>query len=513
MENQFIERHIVIGLITSTDYLQKIEKSWNSEYLESSTAKHLAAWCWEYYNKYNKAPNQDIEGIFYQKCREGLNTDIAEEFEEEILPDLSVEYERKGFNLDYLLDQSKKYFSERHLQIHSETIKALVQQGDLIEAERLANSYTPVQTNSGNAINLSDQTSLERIAHAFDSASKPLFYYSGALGQFLNHQLIREGFIAFMASEKRGKSYLLLDIAKKAVQQRLKVAFFQAGDMSESQQIRRIGINLLKKSDREEYCGKMYEPVKDCIFNQLDQCEKKVRECDFGPFKSSSIEHLRYHITRDEIIDQVEGNDDYLPCHNCKEYQQKSWGAVWLKKVDAGNPIEKYEVMRAFEKYFIKKKRQLMLSTHANNSLSVHDIKSILDVWYKESFIPDVVIVDYADLLTTIRQKEERHKQNEIWKDLRSLSQERKCLVITATQADADSYDRNLLSLKNFSEDKRKYAHVTAMYGLNQDKYGREKEIGIMRINELLAREGDQSRAVTVLQNLRRGQPVLTSYW
>ena len=102
---------------------------------------------------------------------------------------------------------------------------------------------------------------------------------------------------------------------------------------------------------------------------------------------------------------------------------------------------------------------------------------------------------------------------------MRNLSQERRQgkqpLVITATQADADSYDKNLLTLKNFSEDKRKYGHCTAMYGLNQDPQGNEKKIGVMRINELVIREGgcDTINVVYVLQNLRRGLPVLGSYY
>ena len=69
--------------------------------------------------------------------------------------------------------------------------------------------------------------------------------------------------------------------------------------------------------------------------------------------------------------------------------------------------------------------------------------------------------------------------------------------------------------MKNFSEDKRKYAHVTAMYGLNQDPQDREKKIGLMRINEIVVREGDFSntKEVTVIQNLARGRPFLGSYY
>ena len=86
--------------------------------------------------------------------------------------------------------------------------------------------------------------------------------------------------------------------------------------------------------------------------------------------------------------------------------------------------------------------------------------------------------------------------------------------MLTATQADAESYKKGTLSLTNFSEDKRKYAHVTAQYGLNQDPYGREKKLGVMRINEIVVREGEFSadNEVYVLQDLTMGRPYLESF-
>jgi hypothetical protein len=85
------------------------------------------------------------------------------------------------------------------------------------------------------------------------------------------------------------------------------------------------------------------------------------------------------------------------------------------------------------------------------------------------------------------------------------------CLVITATQAAASSYDHATQRLSDFSEDKRKYAHCTAMYGLNQTD--QEKKIGLMRLNELVVREGDYDRSTTisVLQRLQMGRVFLGS--
>ena len=187
-----------------------------------------------------------------------------------------------------------------------------------------------------------------------------------------------------------------------------------------------------------------------------------------------------------------------------------------MESVDTGNPLTVKEAQDAVEAFFINNKRRFKLSSHANGTLSIKQIKALLDIWEKQDdFVPDVIVIDYADLLVAEGRVEFRHQQNEIWKGMRNLSQERHCLVLTATQADANSYEQNRLKLKNFSEDKRKYAHVTACYGLNQDTKDREKKIGIMRINEIVIREGDFSNSseVTVLQKLERGRPFLSSYW
>ena len=44
-----IERKILIGLITNTDYCNKIKSIWDIQLFESSTAKQMANWCWEYF--------------------------------------------------------------------------------------------------------------------------------------------------------------------------------------------------------------------------------------------------------------------------------------------------------------------------------------------------------------------------------------------------------------------------------------------------------------------------------
>ena len=513
-----IERKIIIGLIVSTDFLQQVRHMWDAHLLESVTARRMAGWCWEYFERYNRAPMQDIEGIFYAKLKDGgVGKDVAEEIEQDILPKLSEEFAEGGFNLQYTLDETYKYLRERRVLRHAERLEGLLAEGEVDEAEKTACEYHPIMNGSETELILNSEVVLKRVELAFDEASDPLIQYDGRMGEFFGHQLTRASLVAFLAPEKRGKTFWMLDMAMKACKQGKRVAFFQAGDLTEGQLLKRVAIYLARRSDRERYCVGHYEPVRDCVHNQTDTCRRECRVCSFGVFEGRDINEIRTEVQMDELIDAYENNKEYVRCTRCKEYDKNNWGAVWLQWVDGVDPLTKEEATKKIHSFFINTPRHMRLSTHANNTLSIAQIRATLGVWEKaDGFIPDIIVVDYADLLVPEVRMEFRHQQNEIWKGLRRLSQEKgQPLVITATQADAESYKQGRLRLSNFSEDKRKYSHATAFYGLNQDPRGREKRIGLMRINELLLREDDYDtgRDVYVLQNLRRGRAYLGSFF
>lgn len=142
-----IERKIIIGLITSTDYCQKIKELYSPKLIESQTAKLLANWCWEYYNQFEKSPGKDIEAIFYAKLKATkIAKDIAEEIEQEILPSLSEQSVEEVFNLEYLVTETEKYFNQRNIQILADSIQILVTKGELEDANKLIREYKPVES-------------------------------------------------------------------------------------------------------------------------------------------------------------------------------------------------------------------------------------------------------------------------------------------------------------------------------------------------------------------------------
>ena len=519
---EFFERRIITGMIVSKDFLDRMERFWDSTLLESPELRMIADWCMEYYRKYNRAPDANIESIYMASLKENFLSKSDAQYIEEVLTSLSDEYGRDSqFNSAYLYDQAVKYLKARELERHNEEIQGLLDMGQVEEAERLAQSYTPaIAPEAEMGLDLSSEEALERIERAFNETQQRVLSYPGALGEMWNEHLVRGGFFSLLAPEKRGKTFMLIEMSLRAIRQKANVAFFEAGDMTESQLLRRICVYIARRSDREKYCQERFIPVGDCIFNQLDTCKRSDRNCDHGIFEDLDFETFERNkaqfINWETLKEKWEEFPDYEPCdsHSCN----KRKGSIWIKKVRKTKPLTAEQAKKALKTFFKKYRRRFRLDTYPAGFLTVGGIRKCLDNWEKyDGFVPDIIAIDYADLLTVDDRdvREFRHRQDHIWKGLRALSQERHVLLITATQADAESYKKGRLSLSNFSEDKRKFAHVTAQYGLNQDPQGREKKLGVMRINEIVVREGEfnADNEVYVLQDLAAGRPFLESFF
>jgi len=515
--SQNIERKIVIGLISNTEYFKAVRKFIKAELFQSGVAKVLAGWCLEHFDKYREAPGNLIGDIYMKKLQaNAISADVGEEIEEEILPGLSDEYVEEGIDLAPLIDYTQQYFEERKLQDLRSELEVLLDKGEVEEAANLVMEFRKT-THVQDELIFDSPNIAAAVNRALTQTYEPLVRFPGALGLFWNDQFVRGAMVGFIAPEKRGKTAMMMDIAKRGTRQGNKVAWFSAGDMTTNQCVRRATISTVGKTDREKYVGPCFVPVRDCVKNQLNLCDKRVRESNYGIFEDRGWDEkmLKESVTMSMLLEAYEADSDYQPCYNCSAYLKNSLGVPWIKKQEV-KLLGVREAEKVMENWYCKKNRSFRISTHINGSLSVKGIREVLDSWrLVDNYVPDIVIIDYADLLVPSTKMEFRHQQNQIWKDLRGLNQELDCLLITATQADAASYEVDTLGLGNFSEDKRKYGHVTAMYGLNQDKHGREKAIGLLRINELVLREDafDVKRCVTVLQDLKLYRAVTGSYF
>jgi replicative DNA helicase len=131
---------------------------------------------------------------------------------------------------------------------------------------------------------------------------------------------------------------------------------------------------------------------------------------------------------------------------------------------------------------------------------------------YLEDFLPDVVVVDYADILRPEDARlEGRERIAETWMMLKNLAQTRHCLSVTASQTTRDAIDKKNLTQKDTPEDIRKNAIADVIIPLNQTQ--REKRMSYLRVGLMVHRhrEVDEFQQIHVLQQLKLGQPLLDS--
>jgi hypothetical protein len=427
------ERRVLTGMIVDTTVLGRIEPKWTDQMFKSSWANRVASWCIKYFRGYAEAPKGEIAHLcasWASKSDDQEGIALVERF----LASLSDEYESlaEESNSDYVLDIACLYFNRVQVEKLADAIQGDVEIGDVDGALERVNSFGKVEMGFGEGIDVFHDK--EAIREALADKRDPLIQYPGDLGEFFGSSFERDGFIAFLGPEKRGKTFWLMDVAYRAMCQRKKTAFFAVGDMTQGQMLRRFLTRLVR---RPLFPGKVEYPI------AIDTSEDTT---------DVATESRKYkeRVTLTEIKEA------------CRRLR--------IKKIKSKNPY-------------------LKMSVHPNSSLSVSGLNSVLESWEKDDWIPDVIVIDYADILDMhYRDLDGRESINETWKQLRRLSQERHCLVVTATQADARSYTTGTMDMSNFSEDKRKMAHVTGMIGLNQKED--EQDFGVMRLNWVGLREG-----------------------
>lgn len=510
-----IERQIIMAMVVSTQYLAEISSMPINplDYLQIAFTQEVADWCLDYYEQYQEAPLRHIQDIYNAKVRAEELEEVMEGAISDFLASISEEYDDADkFNAGYILDETIKYFASVKVKDLSETLREDIEAGDPDAAREAIETFEFVERRKMKSVDPFEDDEL--VKRAFKAQEKPVMEMPGAFGEMVNSTLTRKSFVTFLAPEKRGKTWMMLHLAFWGFRSRIKVAFFSFGDMDEEQLTRRLMIYMAKRSDQEKYCRELLVPCLDCKRNQEDDCDIADRTNFFNLFGEETDDDGNQLKMSFEEAEEI----GYKPCSSCSKYDPKEYvGAHWFEKREPVKPLtyrEANKIKRVMKKRF--RGRSFKMSFYPNDTGNVRDMEMELEGWERdEGFVPDLILCDYPDIMapeSDSRQLDVRHQINTTWKRLRRLSQVKHACLVAVTQADGKSYDQKTLKTNNYSEDKRKYSHLTACFGINQVKY--EKKEGIWRINELMAREDESmEREVVCLGRLQMGRPILHSYW
>lgn len=99
---------------------------------------------------------------------------------------------------------------------------------------------------------------------------------------------------------------------------------------------------------------------------------------------------------------------------------------------------------------------KLIIKEYPMKSASIQTIQSHLSRLRLKGIVPDVVIIDYGDLLRNVEtssREEKRHGLEAIWQDMKALAQTLKIPVVTATQTNRTGYAADIIMPDQVSED------------------------------------------------------------
>jgi len=104
-------------------------------------------------------------------------------------------------------------------------------------------------------------------------------------------------------------------------------------------------------------------------------------------------------------------------------------------------------------KYTDMKLGRLIIKEFPTNTASIYTIRSHIERLDVKGFIPDVIIIDYADIMRSTRQFDSlRHELKLIYEELRGFASEKGIPIWTASQSNKEGSNADVVDLSNMSE-------------------------------------------------------------
>jgi replicative DNA helicase len=124
---------------------------------------------------------------------------------------------------------------------------------------------------------------------------------------------------------------------------------------------------------------------------------------------------------------------------------------------------------------------RLIIKEYPTGSASVLTLRNHIEKLLLKGFTPDIIMIDYADIMRSSRKFDSlRHELKLIYEELRNMAMEMKIPIWTASQANRDSANSEVVGLENMSE-----AYGKAMVAdvvLSLSRKAAEKSVGVGRI-------------------------------
>ena len=126
---------------------------------------------------------------------------------------------------------------------------------------------------------------------------------------------------------------------------------------------------------------------------------------------------------------------------------------------------------------------KLIVKEYPTKSATTNTIKAHLSKLLKRGIKPDMILVDYADLLKPVTvRKEKRNELESIYEELRAISQEFACPIWTASQTNRSGLNAEVITMEQISEAFNKCFVADLIFTISRTITDKQKNQGKMFI-------------------------------
>lgn len=175
----------------------------------------------------------------------------------------------------------------------------------------------------------------------------------------------------------------------------------------------------------------------------------------------------------------------------------------YLTNIPSNEVIDhKDEVKRCYENMELGR---LIIKEYPTSTASVITVRSHLEKLLMKSFVPHIILIDYADIMRSTRQYDSlRHELKLIYEELRTLAQDLNVPVWSASQSNREGSNSDIVGLDNMSE-----AYAKAMVAdlvVSISRKPAEKASGVARLFVAKNRAGRDGLLFNIRMDTSRSQ-------
>lgn len=216
-----------------------------------------------------------------------------------------------------------------------------------------------------------------------------------------------------------------------------------------------------------------------------------VNQAVVSLMENRKVLYISLEMSEDKIAQRF---DSVVTLLNTKKLTDGAEGALLNEKV---KPIK--ERLKTFRKHFPESR--LMIKEFPTGQANVNTIRAFLSqIRVHHDFVPDVIIVDYLELLRPNRIIDAEYQaQQRIAEELRGLAVELKCLLWTATQTNRQGRKVALITDAELGDSYGKIRTADWAISLNQTK--EDYDAGRLKVYVVKARDSKQHYTIPVAVN------------